>query len=182
MKCIAVTNNPANGFRAMEMAPDSAVIYRGNPWFMPADGDSAQWSAQIYIGAVISRLGMNISPKFAQRYFQNITIAAHPHNPSADVSLEWLRDGSVIKGDDITIDSLPENIAVVADNGQCCSIIKQQIIDSLISAICKASAFVTLKTGDIILIKADMADFAIAEGADFQILVNNTPTLKFKTR
>lgn len=186
MKCLILSDvryllaNP--GIRPLELAPDSAVIYRSNPWFMPEDGDSDAWQAQFFVGAVIARLGMNIAPKFANRYFNNITVATHPHNATADVSVEWSRDGSVIKGVDIPADRLTDSLAVSVDGSPAVSFAKSEITDLLEKAVCRASALVTLKTGDIVFVPVDIPPVNLSQGTDFGLFLNQSLILKFKTR
>ena len=76
MKCVALTYGADSQSRPIEMAPDSAVVYRGNPWFVP-DTDR-RWQASFWLAAVIDRLGKNISARFARRYYNNVCLAAHP--------------------------------------------------------------------------------------------------------
>lgn len=179
MKCIAFPDNSRPDH--VVMAPDSAVIYRGNPWFLPADGDSTMWSAHIFIGAVISRLGMNINPKFALRYFTHIALAVHPHNPSTNPGIEWIRDGAVVKGNDIEIEPLPYACGFVAgDTGT--AIFRDDIIKKLINAVCRASSFATLKTGDFIMVPMPAKPINITEQVDFQASFADFATIKFKTR
>lgn len=186
MKCLIVSDNRylhANpGIRPLELAPDSAVIYRSNPWFMPEDGDAGAWQAQFFIGAVIARLGMNIAPKFANRYFNNITVAAHPHNSTADVAVEWTRDGSVIKGEDIPAEQLPDSFSVSVNGSHDVAFDKSEIIQSLEKAVCRASALVTLKTGDIVFVPVDIPCVNLSQGTDFGLFINQSLILKFKTR
>lgn len=179
MKCIAFPDN--SNPEKVVMAPDSAVIYRGNPWFLPSDGDSAMWTAQIFIGAVISRLGMNINPRFARRYFTHIALAVHPQNPTTYRDIEWIRDGAVVKGNDVEIESLSYACEFVADNFRT-AILQDAIINKLISAVCRASAFATLKTGDFIMVPMPISPINIAEKVDFQASFSNFATVKFKTR
>ena len=103
MKCVALTYGADSQSRPIEMAPDSAVVYRGNPWFVP-DTDR-RWQASFWLAAVIDRLGKNISARFARRYYNNVCLAAHPAS-DADAE-QWLRDGAVVKGPDIALASLP---------------------------------------------------------------------------
>lgn len=51
--------------------PDSAIVRNGNPVFLP-DFDS-EFTAIPYLAVKINRLGKSIAPKFAERYYSEVT-------------------------------------------------------------------------------------------------------------
>ena len=55
----------------LEFHPDSALVLQGRPLFMPEEGEG--WQAQICLAVKISRLGKNISEKFAPRYYDAVS-------------------------------------------------------------------------------------------------------------
>ena len=65
----------------LEFHPDSALVLQGRPLFMPEEGEG--WQAQICLAVKISRLGKNISEKFAPRYYDGISFAMRLTLPSA---------------------------------------------------------------------------------------------------
>lgn len=86
----------------VDIAPDSTLITRGNPWFVPDDGNDDGngwfWTVSLWAAAVIDRLGLCIKARFAGRYYSKVAIVAHPFSPSANPAAEWLRDGAAIVG------------------------------------------------------------------------------------
>lgn len=54
------------------MKPESAVLKNGKPFFIPDFSQRVEYEAEIVIR--ISRLGKNIAPRFADRYYDAVTI------------------------------------------------------------------------------------------------------------
>lgn len=147
MKAICLT---PNGLRCV---PDSATITRRNPWFVPADGTPGEWRVSIYYGAVISRLGMCIRAKFAHRYYNRLVVAAATSNPGADPYVAWMRDGALTVGDvDIDKEQAPTALTLSFMPEQEVKLPSNEDIDSAIEAV---SQYVTLKTGDLVLLPLD---------------------------
>lgn len=164
----------------MALIPDSAVLLRGAPWFIPDDSDPAQWQARLAVGAVIDRLGMHIPQRFAHRYYSQLTVAAHPANATQASQLQWMRDGSLADG--THFDKPADGTLNIEANGQSVDIDAATLNENLCRAIADASAFVTLKTGDLILLPVPMAPIQLAEGNNITVKVGNTDALTFKTR
>lgn len=83
MKIIAVGWNYLNHNKEMNntlipaepaifMKPDSALLKDGKPFFIPDFSKQVEYETELVIK--ISRLGKNIAPKFAHRYFSEITV------------------------------------------------------------------------------------------------------------
>ncbi|MCL1943502.1 MAG: fumarylacetoacetate hydrolase family protein [Candidatus Azobacteroides sp.] len=83
MKIIAVGMNYSEHNKEMKnpflpkepvifMKPDSALLKDGNPFFIPDFSRNIQYEAELVVK--ISRLGKNITEKFARRYYDEITI------------------------------------------------------------------------------------------------------------
>lgn len=190
MKCVILTDSSPSQPRTMVVSPDSAVIYRSNPWFVPEDTD-ATWQASFWVAAVIDRLGKNINARFARRYYNNVCIVAHPANisPSAEGDpLQWMRDGAVVKGPDIPLAQLPDSIIPAlqmagAERQDLAPLDKPVLLDALDNAVVTVSATATIKTGDLLLIPFQpVMPLQVAERTDFQVYLCQTPALKFKTR
>lgn len=150
----------------LQLVPDSALILRNNPWFRPADA-SANAVAQVFAGAVISRLGKNIAAKFATRYYSQLVTAVHPAIAEENASIAWCRDGALIVAPD-TFDpaAVPENFREVLNR-----------------AIEKVSAYITLKTGDLILLPVDHPSVPLDEGLTTEISsFPGTPPVLLKVR
>ncbi len=161
------------------VTPDSAIINRGRPWFMP--DDIAEWKGATLIGTSITRVGMHIAQKFAHRYYSHFIAAVHPHSANDRECVRWCRDGALVTGPGqiaadaqgtITISAANNTATLDADN-------LRATIDKTIAYV---SSFITLKTGDLILIDTDVDNIAISEGLDFDVLLNNESMLHFKSR
>jgi 2-keto-4-pentenoate hydratase/2-oxohepta-3-ene-1,7-dioic acid hydratase in catechol pathway len=161
------------------MSPDSAIVNRGKPWFLP--DDAPNWHAKLLIGTCISRLGMHISEKFASRYYQNFITAIHTYAPLAEHSVRWCRDGALVTGPGEISASTNDALNItIGDN----SIVfdPDSLRNSINAAVAYASSYITLKTGDLILLDTDLPDFILCEGVDFDVLVGNNSMIHFKTR
>ncbi|MDR3118507.1 MAG: fumarylacetoacetate hydrolase family protein [Mediterranea sp.] len=54
------------------MKPDSAILKDGNPFFIPDFSEEIHYEAELV--ARICRLGKNIAPRFADRYYDALTV------------------------------------------------------------------------------------------------------------
>lgn len=165
-----------------DTAPDSTLITRGNPWFVPDDGARELWTVSLWAAAVIDRLGLCVKAQFATRYYSHIAIVAHPHNPTACADAEWLRDGATIVGSAQTdCDYIGDIILSDADGtliGRC-SIPDQHLFAQAISAV---SAYATIKTGDLILLPLDIS-FSPALKGNYYVTDNaGNRLMLFKSR
>lgn len=134
---------------------DSAITPPGRPVFLP-DFDS-EWMAEFYLAIKVSRLGKEISPKFASRYFEQAAIAVRlvPITISTDLRLAVRPSGIVSAFDNaLTLGPWTEIASLPAPseatvNGN--SIVLPDISASASEAICSISRYCTLKTGDIVM-------------------------------
>ena len=54
------------------LKPDSSLLKNGLPFFLPDFSDDVQYEAEVVVR--ISRLGKNIAPEFAHRYYDAVTV------------------------------------------------------------------------------------------------------------
>lgn len=54
------------------MKPDSALLKDGKPFFIPDFSDRIEYETELVVK--ISRLGKNIAPRFAHRYYNEVTV------------------------------------------------------------------------------------------------------------
>lgn len=54
------------------MKPDTALLKDGNPFFLPDFSDDVQYETELVVK--VSRLGKNISERFAHRYYDEVTV------------------------------------------------------------------------------------------------------------
>ena len=71
------------------MKPDSAILNRGLPFFLPDFSDDVQYEAEIVVR--ISRLGKCIEPRFAPRYYDAVTVGID--FTARDLQRRYRRDG-----------------------------------------------------------------------------------------
>lgn len=82
MKIICIGRNYADHAKEMKsevptepvffMKPDSAILQKGRPFFIPDFSNEIHYELEVVIR--ISRLGKNIEPQFAHRYYEEVTL------------------------------------------------------------------------------------------------------------
>ncbi len=168
-----------------QVSVDSAVRLRNEPFFAP---DDSLWQARLYIGARISRLGMNIASRFAPRYFESITILAHPTIAGQNIPYEWTRDCAIINNGDLSLENAPERIKICINapgepnKSATVELEKKQLIDTLAEAVSAISRWHTLKTGDIIAIPLELSPLNLNTGANYFINIDSLTLLHLKSR
>ena len=143
------------------MKPDSALLRENRPFFIPRFSNQIEHEVELVVR--INRLGRNIAPRFAHRYYSEVALgvdftARDLQNQCKQLGAPWeiskAFDNSAVVSDFISLDELSDiqNIHFsLQKNGQ----IQQQghtkdmlfSVDNLISYI---SQFFTLKIGDLI--------------------------------
>ena len=143
------------------MKPDSSLLKKNKPFFLPGFSNDIQYELEVVVK--ISKLGKSISPKFAPRYYEEITagidITARDIQTRLSKSmLPWEIskgfDGSAPIGDFIPVSSAGDIKSLdfrleinekTVQHGNTSDMIFG--VDELISYI---SQYFTLKTGDLI--------------------------------
>lgn len=141
----------------MSVVADSAITDYRRPVFLP-DFDE-QWGGEMYLAVKISRLGKNISEKFAPRYYEEISCCLMPQPLTVGKQFQQLQqptglitsmDNAAITGAWLPLAELPENhLTINALNLD--TIVVDNYRDLIAQAVSLASRYATLKTGDIIL-------------------------------
>jgi 2-keto-4-pentenoate hydratase/2-oxohepta-3-ene-1,7-dioic acid hydratase in catechol pathway len=142
------------------LKPDSAVLPKKMPFFIPAFSDDIHYEIEVLVK--INKVGKHISPKFAHKYYDEIGLgidftARDVQAKCKEKGLPWEKakafDGSAVIGEfypkeEFNLDSisfqLHKNDKVVQD-GNTDSMLWE--IDELISYV---SQYFTLKKGDVI--------------------------------
>lgn len=155
--------------------PDSAIIQPGKPFFVPDFAERFEYEAEVVVR--ISRVGKDISERFAHRYYEDITIgidftARDLQNRLRAEGMPWEIckgfDGSAGIGTFIKKDTLADvqNLEFHLDKngttvqqGNTCDMI--HTIDHIIAV---ASRYFTLKTGDLIFTGTPVGVGPVAEG------------------
>jgi acylpyruvate hydrolase len=154
-------NNPVPQKPVFFMKPDSSLLIKDKPFFMP--DFSKEMHHEIEIVLRICRLGKGISPKFAGRYYDSVT--AGIDFTARDLQRECMREGNpweISKGFDqsaavgrfVALSDLPAASSINFEldiNGK---IVQKgntkDLIFSFEEIISYVSGFITLKTGDLI--------------------------------
>lgn len=159
---------------SIDIHPDSAMILPGRPLFMPEWGEN--WEVRLHPAVKIGRLGKNIAPKFASRYFDGFTLACRVTLPDADST----RLRGVISGMDSSLfygEWQPADTTAadhtVSLNGS--DIALPRLADAISDAIAKVSEYMTLKMGDIILLPEIGHSVGLSEGINIEANLDVTP-------
>lgn len=143
------------------MKPDSALLRENRPFFIPRFSNQIEHEVELVVR--INRLGRNIAPRFAHRYYSEVALgvdftARDLQNQCKQLGAPWeiakAFDNSAVVSDFISLDELSDIQDIhfsLQKNGQ----IQQQghtkdmlfSVDNLIAYI---SQFFTLKIGDLI--------------------------------
>lgn len=142
--------------------PDSAILPRSNPLFIPAFTSDLHYEVELVIK--IDRLGKNIEEEFASRYYSSIGLgidftARDVQEDLKKKGLPWEKakafDGSAVLGKDfIELDQLNDRTNIrfslkkngeVVQNGQSIDMIFN--FDKIVAHVSK---YMTLKIGDLI--------------------------------
>lgn len=136
---------------------DSAVGRSGQPWFVPDSGSNWRWHTALAYR--ISKLGKGISPKFAARYVDAVTLLWVAESDSME-TLDYM-DGAVVCGTWLPLDE--------DDN----------IPSELIAAL---SENTTLKNGDIIAVDGDGPREPIIKNRHVSINLKDTEIISFNIK
>ena len=143
------------------MKPDSALLRENRPFFIPRFSNQIEHEVELVVR--INRLGRNIAPRFAHRYYSEVALgvdftARDLQNQCKQLGAPWeiskAFDNSAVVSDFISLSELSDIQDIhfsLQKNGQ----IKQQghtkdmlfSVDNLVAYI---SQFFTLKIGDLI--------------------------------
>ena len=143
------------------MKPDSSLLNNNKPFFVPDFSNDLQYETEIVLK--INRLGKHIEPRFAHRYFQEVTVGID--FTARDLQRDCIREGnpwevsksfdqSAAIGKFIDLGSLPDPANIhfeLSINGK--TVQKGNTVQMIFpfeKLISYVSTFVTIKTGDLI--------------------------------
>jgi 2-keto-4-pentenoate hydratase/2-oxohepta-3-ene-1,7-dioic acid hydratase in catechol pathway len=142
-----------NGFNAdkqpiVSLIADSAIIRENRPVFMPDFANA--WQSKVMPAIRICRLGLNIAPKFASRYYDAFTLVHQlipTLNDNADSATMVSFDGALAIG---------EWVELPADGKIEIEIAGQKLTIEQFDRLCAEtihamSQYMTMKNGDLIL-------------------------------
>ncbi len=143
------------------LKPDSSLLKNNKPFFLPGFSQMIQYEVEVVIK--ISKLGKGISPKFANRYFDEVTVgiditARDLQKSQSAAGLPWeiskSFDGSAPIGKFIAVSSVKDmanlDFRLEINN----RIVQQSNTSDMIfgfnELVAYVSQYFTLKTGDLI--------------------------------
>ncbi len=142
------------------MKPDSALLKDGKPFFIPDFSDRIEYEAELVVK--INKLGKNIAPRFAHRYFNEVTVgidftARDLQQKQREIGGPWeiskAFDSSAVVGKFIqipenSINNLNFHLDINQETVQ--STNTSEMIFPVNEIIAYVSRFFTLKIGDLI--------------------------------
>lgn len=154
-------NNLLPGEPVFFMKPDSSLLLNNRPFFLPDFSEELHHEVEIVLK--ISRLGKNIESRFANRYYNQVTVGID--FTARDIQRICIRDGkpweiakafdqSAVVGKFINLEEVPDPKAIhfqldinnkTVQKGN-----TKDMIFSFDAVISRVSRYCTLKTGDLI--------------------------------
>ena len=167
-------NNPREG---LVTVADSAWRPDRRPLVVPEPAPGAPVQLTIRPAVHISRLGKNISPQFASRYYNSWAIVAVQERRAPDTPGALLADDSVVTGPWQPLDSLPANFII--GTSPVSIDIDHDVLASLVSNL---SDGMTFKTGDVLVLPpiASMSVYSLP--FEVEIISPDADLLKFTIR
>jgi fumarylpyruvate hydrolase len=175
------------------MKPDSALLKKNKPFFLPDFSGKIQYETEIVIK--IARLGKGIAAKYAHRYYNELTLGIditardiQARNAAAGMPWELSKafDGAAPVGRFISVDSVKDinkldfrleiNDIIVQQGNSADMIFK---IDEIIAYV---SRFFTLKTGDLIFTGTPSGVGALRKNDRLVAFLGNEPLLDFSIK
>jgi len=172
------------------MKPDSSILKKNKPFFLPDFSSEIHYEVEVVVK--ISKLGKSISPKFAPRYYDEITagidITARDLQTRLSKSmLPWEIskgfDGAAPLGKFIPVSSAgdPGNLDFRLEIND--KIVQQSNTSDMIFSINEilsyVSGFFTLKTGDIIFTGTPSGVGPLRRNDHLVAYINDLPLLDF---
>lgn len=181
MKTVLIEPATEGRGSSLRLIADSAITPPGRPVFLP--DTMPDWTVGIYLAVKVSRLGKNIAPKFAHRYFDMFTLVAllqPAHDlPDAPAGFGLLMDNALTAGPWMPVDDFPAPITIDASDSQTTI---DNLKDILSQAVVEISRYATLKTGDLILPLRLNAPLPVTIGSEIKASINGTPVINMKIK
>jgi len=175
------------------MKPDSALLKNNKPFFLPDFSDDMHYEAEVVVR--ISKLGKSIEPRFAHRYYDEITAgidltARDLQTKLSKARLPWeiskCFDGAAPVGKFVPVSSFTDVEKLdfrLEINGR---IVQQSntsdMIFSIDEIISYVSRFFTLKTGDLIFTGTPSGVGPVRKGDHLVAFIGEMSLLDFMIR
>lgn len=175
MKILAIDNEGRTHASA-----DSALVTRSQPWFVPDDG--TPWQGDIYLAAIVSRLGKGVAPRFARRYYGHTAIVVHPRPTAPATPYEWTRDGAILAGEQSPTDTAAHTATITIGTDSYTADM-DTLLHGIDTMLCDITAYHTVKTGDMLLIPIPgIPPIPLSRPLTTDILVDGTKAMRLKVR
>ena len=175
------------------LKPDSSILKNNKPFFLPGFSNMIQYEAELVIK--ISKLGKGISQKFANRYFDELTVgiditARDIQNRNSAAGLPWelskCFDGAAPVGKFIPV-SIIDNLNDLEFRLEINNRVVQQgntsdMIFGINEIIAYVSGFLTLKTGDLIFTGTPSGIGPLRKNDNLVAYLGDKPVLDFMIR
>ena len=172
------------------LKPDSAILKNNKPFFLPDFSSEIHYEVEVVIK--ISKLGKGISPKFAHRYFDEVTLgiditARDLQNRQSKAGLPWeiskCFDGAAPLGRFIPVNEIMDmqdiNFKLNINGAKVQESNTADMIFGFNDIIAYVSRFFTLKTGDLIFTGTPSGVGALHKNDNLVALLNDKPLLDF---
>jgi hypothetical protein len=176
------------------MKPDTALLKDGKPFFLPPFSERIEYETEFVVR--ISRLGKNIAPRFAHRYYDAVTVGidftardlqARLRAEGSPWEISKGFDGSAVVGDFIPVDEAAGNLQDLhfslridgkeVQRGHTADMIFP--VDEMIAYI---SRFYTLRMGDLLFTGTPEGVGPVAIGNRLQGYLGERQLLDFHVR
>ena len=176
------------------MKPDTALLKDGKPFFLPPFSERIEYETERVVR--ISRLGKNIAPRFAHRYYDAVTVGidftardlqARLRAEGSPWEISKGFDGSAVVGDFIPVDEVAGNLQDLhfslridgkeVQRGHTADMIFP--VDEMIAYI---SRFYTLRMGDLLFTGTPEGVGPVAIGNRLQGYLGERQLLDFHVR
>ena len=175
------------------MKPDSAILKGGKPFFIPDFAERFDYEAELVVR--INKLGKNIAPRFAHRYYDAVTVgvditARDMQERFRRESLPWELckgfDGSAVLGEFVSVERFAhmQNIRFRLDidgntvqQGHTADMLFG--VDQLVSYV---SQFFMLKTGDLLFTGTPVGVGPLQIGQHVEGFLEGEKVLSFNVR
>lgn len=190
MKIIVIKGNGND--RSYRLMADSSMLANNKPFFIP--DFAPEFVLHPALAVRIDRLGKNIAPRFAHRYYQSASACAVVEaKVEAKVEVQFAHldarytafDGAFMLGKALPITDLDADgglkvhTQINDDQSLSTSLISTRQIDNIIA---EASEYFTLKMGDMIVIGSDNEGHSLSIGEHLSGTINEKDSLTIRIK
>ncbi|CDC50904.1 fumarylacetoacetate hydrolase family protein [Bacteroides finegoldii] len=175
------------------MKPDSAILKDGKPFFIPDFSNEIHYETELVVR--INRLGKNIAPRFANRYYDAVTVgidftARDLQRKFREQGNPWELckgfDSSAAIGDFVPVDRYKDirhlNFNLLIDGKEVQKGCTADMLFKVDDIIAYVSQFVTLKIGDLLFTGTPAGVGPVSIGQHLQGYLEGEKLLDFYVR